>query len=67
MFVPTESNFIISLFDGVKSLDKIAVKAGIFLGSETGLQYYIIMLFTIYTILFINHTNSRLNRKVITS
>jgi hypothetical protein len=41
MFVPTESNFIISLFDGVKSLDKVAEKAGIFLGSETGLHYCI--------------------------
>jgi hypothetical protein len=41
MFVLTESNLIISLFDGVKSLDTIAEKAGIFLGSETGLQCYI--------------------------
>jgi hypothetical protein len=35
------SNLIISLFDGVKSLDTIAEKAGIFLGSETGLHYCI--------------------------
>jgi hypothetical protein len=41
MFVLTESNFIISLFDGVKSLDNVAEKAGIFLESETGLHYCI--------------------------
>jgi hypothetical protein len=41
MFVLTESNLIISLIDGRKSLDTIAEKAGIFLGSETGLQCYI--------------------------
>jgi hypothetical protein len=41
MFVLNESNFIISLFDGVKPLDKVAEKAGIILGSETGLHYCI--------------------------
>ena len=43
MFVLTESNLIISFIVGVKLLDKVAVKAGIFLGSETGLEYYILM------------------------
>jgi len=41
MFVLTESNLIISLIDGVISLDTITEKAGIFLGSEIGLQCYI--------------------------
>jgi hypothetical protein len=41
MFVFTESNLIISFPAGVIFLDKVAEKAGIFLGSETGLHYCI--------------------------
>jgi hypothetical protein len=41
LFVLTESNLIISFIDGAKPLDKVAEKAGIFLGSETGLHYRI--------------------------
>jgi hypothetical protein len=37
----------ISFIAGVKPFDKVAEKAGIFLGSETGLQYYIFMPFDI--------------------
>jgi hypothetical protein len=40
MFVLTKSNLIISHIDGEKSLDTIAEKAGIFLGSETGLRIH---------------------------